>query len=75
MGSPTIYHQIINAFHIHCNKCGKNFDIWDYNESYSINTVAGYGSEHDGEKIEKDTRVRIIERESIIVTVEKITNN
>lgn len=30
---------------------------------------------HDGEEIEKDTRVRIIERESIIVTVEKITNN
>ena len=37
-----------------CNKCGKTFDKWDYEEDYSIHRTLGYGSEYDGSELELD---------------------
>ena len=37
-----------------CNKCGKEFDIWDGQEGYKIYCTAGYGTKYDGMKIELD---------------------
>lgn len=37
-----------------CNMCGKDFDIWDEQEDFSIHTRAGYGSEFDEEEIDLD---------------------
>lgn len=37
-----------------CNKCGKEFDMWDEQEDFSIHRQAGYGSKYDGQNIELD---------------------
>lgn len=38
-----------------CNLCGKEFDIFDNQESFGIHTgKIGYGSKHDGDSIELD---------------------
>lgn len=37
-----------------CNKCGKEFDIWDEQENFSIYRQCGYGTKHDGDKLELD---------------------
>lgn len=37
-----------------CNICGKDFDLWDEQENFSIRTHVGYGSEFDGSRIELD---------------------
>lgn len=34
-----------------CNKCKKEFDIWDTHNGLIINKIMGYGSRYDGEKI------------------------
>ena len=31
-----------------CNKCGKEMDIWDRQEKFSINRRCGYGTKYDG---------------------------
>lgn len=31
-----------------CNKCGKEFDIWDTQESFSVYKPLGYGTKYDG---------------------------
>lgn len=31
-----------------CNKCGKEMDIWDRQENFSINRRCGYGTKYDG---------------------------
>lgn len=36
---------------IHCNKCGKKFDMWDIQEDFSIRRTIGYGSRYDGDKL------------------------
>ena len=37
-----------------CNKCGKTFDIWDTQEHFHIYVDCGYGTQHDGSRIELD---------------------
>ena len=34
-----------------CNRCGKDLDIWDAQQGFSIHTTVQYGSVHDGETI------------------------
>lgn len=34
-----------------CNKCGKDFDIFDEQEDFSIDRILGYGTKHDGEHL------------------------
>ena len=31
-----------------CNKCGKEFDVWDTNEDFTIIRSLGYGTKYDG---------------------------
>jgi hypothetical protein len=35
-----------------CNMCGKEFDLWDSQEDFSIHKTIGYGSKFDGAEIE-----------------------
>lgn len=37
-----------------CNICGKDFNLWDEQEDFSIRKIAGYGSKFDGQKIDLD---------------------
>lgn len=37
-----------------CNMCGKDFDLWDEQEDFSIHTQVGYGSKFDEEIIDLD---------------------
>lgn len=37
-----------------CNKCGKPFDRWDMQEHFHIYGDLGYGTKHDGSKLELD---------------------
>jgi len=38
-----------------CNKCGKEFDVYDTQEDFSIHrSNIGYGSKHDGCDLELD---------------------
>ena len=39
---------------IKCNKCGKEFDIWDLQEDFTIYRHLGYGTKYDGAKLELD---------------------
>lgn len=39
---------------IKCNKCGKDFDMWDEQEDFSIHRHCGYGSKYDGSIINLD---------------------
>lgn len=34
-----------------CNKCGKEFDLWDAQEDFTIEGVLGYGTKYDGDKL------------------------
>lgn len=34
-----------------CNLCGKELDIFDRNENYTIHKHIGYGSIHDGDNV------------------------
>ena len=34
-----------------CNKCGKEFDIWDVQEDFTITKTLGYGTVHDGDRL------------------------
>ena len=34
-----------------CNKCGKEFDMWDESESNYIHKKLGYGSRFDGDDL------------------------
>ena len=35
-----------------CNKCGKEFNIWDQQEDFSIKRNLGFGTKYDGEKLD-----------------------
>lgn len=35
-----------------CNRCGKELDIWDKQERFSIHTRLGYGTKYDGDILE-----------------------
>lgn len=35
-----------------CNLCGKEFDLWDDSLDIHIRRDIGYGSEHDGERLD-----------------------
>lgn len=37
-----------------CNICGKEFDMWDEQEDFSLVRHVGYGSKYDGETIQLD---------------------
>lgn len=39
---------------IKCNMCGKDFDLFDMQEHFSINRILGFGTKHDGCKLEMD---------------------
>lgn len=47
---------------IFCNICGKEFDMWDTQEDYSIHKRCGYGTEYDGETLELDICCECMER-------------
>lgn len=36
----------------HCNMCGRELDIWDEQEGFSIHKKLGYGTKYDGEILE-----------------------
>lgn len=38
----------------YCNMCGKQMDILDIQENFSVNGRLGYGSRYDGDEIEFD---------------------
>jgi len=39
----------------YCNKCGKEFDVYDSQEDFSIySLLIGYGSKYDGSSLELD---------------------
>lgn len=35
-----------------CNKCGKEMDIWDRQEKFSIHDICGYGTKYDSSEIQ-----------------------
>lgn len=37
-----------------CNMCGKELDLWDKQEEFSIYRMCGYGTKFDGDSIELD---------------------
>ena len=37
-----------------CNMCGKEFDMWDEQEDFSIHRTCGYGTKFDGDSIQLD---------------------
>lgn len=37
-----------------CNMCGKDFDMWDTQESFGFDYHVGYGSGFDGSNIQLD---------------------
>lgn len=37
-----------------CNKCGKQFNLWDEKEDFSIRKRLGYGTKYDGDTLELD---------------------
>lgn len=45
-----------------CNLCGKEMDIWDKKEEFSIHRRCGYGTKYDGETIELDICCDCMER-------------
>jgi hypothetical protein len=38
--------------HCACNVCGGEMDFFDVQQGFSIHTVVGYGSKHDGEIVD-----------------------
>lgn len=47
---------------IKCNLCGKQFDIWDTQEGFSINRRLGYGTKYDGDELQLDLCCDCMER-------------
>lgn len=48
---------------IRCNKCGKEFDLWDEQEAYSIyKEQLGYGTKYDGDELHLDLCCDCMER-------------
>ena len=39
---------------VYGHKCGKERDLWDRQEEFSIHTKCGYGTKYDGSTIELD---------------------
>ena len=35
----------------YCNKCGKELDMWDVQQGFSIHRHLGYGSKYDGDDL------------------------
>lgn len=44
-----------------CNKCGKEFDMWDTSEHFHIYQKCGYGTKFDGDDLELDLCCACIE--------------
>ncbi len=42
------------AKRIFCNMCGKPFDLFDFQNNFSIDRYAGYGSIYDEEHVQLD---------------------
>jgi len=40
-----------NNLYCCCNLCGKEFNIWDYEENFQIHTLLGYGTAYDGNEL------------------------
>ena len=40
-----------NNLYCCCNLCGKEFNIWDYEENFQIHTLLGYGTAYDGDEL------------------------
>lgn len=38
--------------YVKCNKCGKQFDLWDFQEDFSISRTLGYGTKYDGSQLD-----------------------
>lgn len=56
-----------------CNKCGKEFDLWDTQENFSMSGLLGYGTKYDGGFLHIDLCCDCMERlidECIISPVE-----
>lgn len=34
-----------------CNMCGREFDMWDAQEDFTIERYLGYGTKYDGERL------------------------
>lgn len=62
-----------------CNKCGKEFDMWDMEENYSIYTRCGYGTQYDGSFLELDMccgcMAELIESCEVTPIIEKKIHN
>lgn len=46
---------------ITCNKCGKEFDLWDRQEAFHIYRDLGYGTKYDGSFLELDLCCKCME--------------
>lgn len=44
-----------------CNKCGKELDIWDKQEEFSLHKNLGYGTAYDGMRLELDLCCKCME--------------
>ncbi|MBP5462722.1 MAG: hypothetical protein J6Y20_11470 [Lachnospiraceae bacterium] len=56
-----------------CNKCGREFDIWDEQESFSIYKRLGYGTKFDGDNLKLNICCDCMEKlidECVITPVE-----
>lgn len=60
---------------ITCNKCGKEFDLWDIQEDFSIHRQLGYGTKYDGDYLSMnlccDCMEILIEECSVFPIVER----
>ena len=45
-----------------CNKCGKEFDIWDSQENFSIHRRLGYGTKYDGSDLKMNLCCNCMEK-------------
>ncbi len=44
-----------------CNKCGKELDMWDKQEAFSLHQNLGYGTAYDGMRLELDLCCKCME--------------
>lgn len=45
-----------------CNMCGKDFDLWDEQEDFSIHRNCGFGTKYDGSRINLDLCCECMEK-------------
>lgn len=39
---------------VYCNRCGREFDVWDVQHDFSIQRRIGFGSKYDGDFLNLD---------------------